>query len=305
MAETMTELNYYTLDVFTERVFGGNPLAVIPDAPDLDTGLMQSIAREFNYPETVFVRPAEHPDALRRLRIFTPQSELPFAGHPTIGTAQLLAEIGMAPAPASDVTEFLLEEGIGQVPITLQHDHNGGCFTWLTLPQLPEAGLQAPPAARLANMLGLAPEQIGAHGMPVQTGSAGVPMTLIPLRDRQALRDCVLDLHCWRDLLANSDAAQVYLFCRGDDASGVDFHARMFAPALGVPEDPATGAAAAAFAGYLWHATRSAGHYVIAQGEDMLRPSRLHIELSAAGDHLQRVRVGGRAVRVCHGQMRV
>lgn len=299
----MQELTFYTLDVFTTEPFGGNPLAVIPEAPPLEDSLMQAVAREFNYPETVFVAPAHSADALYRLRIFTPTSELPFAGHPTIGTAQLLFEHGMTPAPIDGVSEFLLEEDIGLVPIAICATDEGRFFTWLTAPRLPAPGNTVPSRQRLAAMLGLELEQIGAAGMPEsRVFSAGVPFTFIPLIDRDALKRCQLNIAHWHETLSQGEAPQVYVFCR--DAEN-EFHARMFAPALGVSEDPATGAAAAAFAGYLWDTTGQAGCYSIAQGEDMGRPSLIHVELTAAGNELQKVRVGGTAVRISQGNMRV
>jgi len=300
----MSDLTYYTLDVFTDRPFGGNPLAVIPEAPPLDDDLMQAIAREFNYPETVFVYPAENPGALRKLRIFTPQTELPFAGHPTIGTAQLLVELGIAPPAGSD-SEFLLEEDIGLVPITVGRKADG-LFSWLSVPQLPQAVSVAFTNESLAAVLGLEPQQIGMADMPGPCAfSAGVPFAFIPLRDREALRGCRLDPVRWRETLAQSAAPQIYAFCSGDAGSGIDFHARMFAPGLGVPEDPATGAAAAAFAGWLWLAAGNCCDWTIAQGEDMQRPSRIRIETGAGNGRLAWVRIGGFAVRVCRGSMRV
>lgn len=302
----MLELTYYTLDVFTTTAFGGNQLAVIPEAPELEDNLMQAVAREFNYPETVFVRPVDNADALCRLRIFTPQSELPFAGHPTIGTAQLLVELGLTPQADGNTTEFLLKEGIGLVPVSVSRNSEDHYFTWLTVTRSPEAGSSAPSIEALAAMLGLKVKQIGSKAMnDPRTFSAGVPFTFIPLRDREALRECNLDLARWRESLAGTEAPQVYVFCRGQEGNGVDFHARMFAPGLGVPEDPATGAAAAAFAGYLWEHSAGAGQWTIAQGEDMGRPSTIHLEANAVGDRLQSVRVGGTATRVCHGTMRL
>lgn len=296
----MPELNYYTLDVFTDEIFGGNPLAVIPEAPPLEDSLMQAIAREFNYPETVFVYPAEHAGALRKLRIFTPASELPFAGHPTIGTARLLAGLDMTPQTADGMSSFLLEEGIGLVPVTVNFEGDG--LTWLTAPRLPEPLSVSIQNEALADILALKQEQIGIDGMPGPCAyTSGVPFTLIPLRDREALRACRLDIAAWRKVLADTAAPQVYVFCPGGRGNGIDYHVRMFAPGLGVPEDPATGAAAVAFAGYLWQATRQSGKWAIAQGEDMQRPSRIHVEIAAAGDALQTVRVGGSAVRVCEG----
>jgi len=301
----MRELTYHTLDVFTAEPFGGNQLAVVPDAPDLDAALMQSIAREFNYPETAFVQVAEHPDALYRLRIFTPVSELPFAGHPTIGTAQLLYELGKTPAPVDGLTAFQLEEGIGLIPINVKVDEHGHCFSQLTATRLPQVSDAVPSGHDLADMLGLDADQIVEQDdyRPAHC-SAGVPFTCIPVRDRTALARCSLDITRWREVLATTEAPQVYVYCRAAFDEDVDFHARMFAPALGVPEDPATGAAATALAGLLFDISGEGGSWVIAQGEDMARPGRIYVEIDGTDGVMQSVRVGGRAVRICTGHMR-
>lgn len=302
----MQELNYYTLDVFTEQMFGGNQLAVFPDAPALDDALMQSIANEFNYPETVFVRPAASDTALRRLRIFTPAAELPFAGHPTIGTAQLLVELDLVAAGEDNVWAFSLEEGIGPVPVTVSGNCDGRYFTWLTAPRLPERIAGSPSKQELAAVIGLQPEAIGINGT-LEPGlySAGVPFTFIPVRDRESLRRINIDLEHWRNVLANSQAPQIYAFCSGDEDGDVDFHARMFAPGLGIPEDPATGGAVAAFAGYIAEAAGQDGRWIIAQGEDMGRPGRIALATESDGNRLWKVRVGGSAIRVSHGILTV
>lgn len=302
----MPELTYHTLDVFTAEPFGGNQLAVIPDAPELDTALMQAIAREFNYPETVFIQTADHPDALYRLRIFTPVSELSFAGHPTIGTAQLLYELGKTPAAINGETAFQLEEGIGLVPVNVKFDEHGRCFSQLSAARMPQVSDAVPSGDDLAGMLGLEADQIIGHdGFRPAHCSAGVPFTCIPVRERAALSDCSLDITRWREILATTEAPQVYVYCRAASDDDVDFHARMFAPALGVPEDPATGAAATAFAGLLFERNGEGGSWVIAQGEDMGRPSRIHVEINGIDGVMQSVRVGGHAVRISTGHMRI
>jgi trans-2,3-dihydro-3-hydroxyanthranilate isomerase len=302
----MTELNFYTLDVFTDRVFGGNQLAVFPHAPELETAVMQSIAREFNLSETVFVRPSEMEGALRRLRIFTPGAELPFAGHPTVGTAQLLVELGIAPVDADGGSRFGFEEGVGLVPIEVTRAQDGGYFTWLTAARVPECGPAVPPRDVLAALLGLGVDEVLENDKDAPCGySAGVPFLFIPLRDREALRRATLDLVRWRESIENFWAQDVYVFCHDATTAPVDVHARMFAPAMGIGEDPATGGAAAAFGGYLWSRAGSGGRWLISQGEDMGRPSTLHVEVAGESGALRSVRVGGSAVRVSRGTMQV
>lgn len=300
----MQELTFYTLDVFTDRMFGGNQLAVFPTAPELDTGVMQSIAREFNLSETVFVRPARLDGALRLLRIFTPAAEIPFAGHPTVGTAQLLVELGIAPRAENGGWRFAFEEGVGPVRIEVTPNENGGFFTWLTAARIPEKGPAVPAADVLAAMLGLPPDDVLDDKTDAPCAySAGLPFLFVPVRNRDAVRRATLDLARWRESIANFWAHDVYVFCRAD--ANVHVHSRMFAPAAGITEDPATGSAAAALGGYLWNRQPTNRRWIISQGEDMGRPSTLHVELSGEGEQLQMVRVGGSAVRVSRGTMTI
>ena len=302
----MPALDFHTLDVFTNEIFGGNQLAVFPDAPELEATMMQAIAREFNFSETVFVRPATNPAALRRLRIFTPGNELPFAGHPTIGTAQLLFELGMAPPNESGGAEFALEEGVGLVPISVSRRDDGGFFTWLTAARLPERGPAPPSVELLAPMLGLTVDEILCNDLDAPASySAGVPFTCIPVRDLGALGRATLDLARWRELIQQLWSPDIYLFCPEPKTPGAYVRARMFGPAMGITEDPATGGAAAAFAGYLWHRNGGPGKWVIAQGVEMGRPSELHVEANGDAGQLTSVRVGGSAVRVSHGTMTI
>ena len=302
----MQALDFHTLDVFTDEIFGGNQLAVFLDAPELDTAVMQAIAREFNFSETVFVRPATDGAALRRLRIFTPGGELPFAGHPTIGTAQLLFELGIAPSNAAGGAEFALEEGVGLVPISVSRRDDGGFFTWLTAARLPERGPAPPSVELLAPMLGLTVDEILCNSTDAPASySAGVPFTCIPVRDLGALGRATIDLSRWRELVPQLWSPDIYLFCPEPKISGVDIRARMFGPAMGITEDPATGSAAAAFAGYLWQRSGGPGKWVIAQGVEMGRPSELHVEANSDAAELTSVRVGGSALRVSRGTMTI
>ncbi len=297
---------FLTADVFTDRVFGGNPLAVLPDARGLDPARMQQVAREFNLSETVFVLPPDDPARTRRLRIFTPAREVPFAGHPTVGTALVLAAIG-ALELTGETTRITFEEGAGPVPVTIRAAGGRPVFAELTAPEAPAVGA-APEAAALASMLGLATAEVRTDaGLPA-IASTGLPFLIVELTDAAALGRARLDHGLWRQLLADAGTREVYLVTR--DAAGLDadFRARMFAPAAGVAEDPATGSAAAAFGGWLGlHEAPADGtaRYVVAQGLEMGRPSRLEIAVEMRAGAVAAVRVGGGAVLVGEGTIEV
>ncbi|MEP6810562.1 MAG: PhzF family phenazine biosynthesis protein [Chthoniobacterales bacterium] len=300
----MPSLTFHTLDVFTDTVFGGNQLAVFPDAPDLPTAVMQSIAREFNLSETVFVRPSQHAGALRALRIFTPHSELPFAGHPTIGTAQLLVELGIAETSPDGTATFAVEEGVGLIPVEVARTAAGGFFSWLTAAREPEHRSDVPGREVLAAILGLRGDEImdDEHDSPLAC-SAGVPYLCLPVCDRAALGRAEVDLARWRAALADSWAKELFVFCY--EEGEINVRARMFAPGIGIVEDPATGSAVAAFAGYLWRREPKPGHWIIAQGVEMGRPSTLHLEIRGEHGKMEAVRVGGSAVRVSSGTLQL
>jgi trans-2,3-dihydro-3-hydroxyanthranilate isomerase len=290
---------FVTLDVFTDRRFAGNPLAVVLDAEGLASDTMQAVAREFNHPETVFVLAPADPAHRARLRIFTPVRELPFADHPTVGTAVLLGRIDGGGA----AREIVLEEGIGAVrcavePIDEQHGR-----ARFTLPQLPAQAGAAPDDATIAAALGLAVADIGFGGFRPSRWSVGLPATFVPVARLAAVADYRPDAG---KLIAAFGEGPVYLFCGECDEPGHAFHARMFAPAFGVHEDPATGSAAAAFAGLL--AARGGlpdGEHAIAieQGYEMGRPSVIGLGLVIAAGKLVSASVGGGAVIVTEGMI--
>jgi trans-2,3-dihydro-3-hydroxyanthranilate isomerase len=290
-------VTYEVLDVFTAHPGGGNPLAVLPDAPALGDAEMQTIARRIGLSETVFVRPPRHPDALRSLRIFTPDMELPFAGHPTIGTAQLLVELGVAPRADPGVPiRFALEENVGLVAVEVVPQADGGFFSWLTVARLPERGPAPPPTVTLAALLGLSQADILDNTVDgPRAYSAGVGFLYVPVRDADALSRARVDVDVWKASIADFWAPHVYVMTTPADGSVAG---RMFAPAMGIVEDPATGAAAAALAGYLWERDGVPGRWIIRQGVHISRPSELHVELTASGNALTQVRVGGAAVRI-------
>jgi len=297
---------YYTVDVFTDRRFGGNQLAVFPDASGIPDALMQPIAREFNYSETTFVLPPSDPRHTCRVRIFTPANELPFAGHPTIGTAHVLAATGAIPIQGTEV-RIVLEEGVGPVPVTIRISDGHPVFAELTTARLPEKGSPPPDAARLARMLGLEPSDL-AEGLPPEAHSVGLPFLYVPLRNRDAVARATADTARMRDTLDGYSPKDVFLFAADPERAGSDLHARMFAPFDGIPEDPATGSAVAALAGYLAprHAQQEGTlRWVVEQGFEMGRPSILHLEADKRGSRIDAVRVGGRSVLVCEGSMEI
>jgi trans-2,3-dihydro-3-hydroxyanthranilate isomerase len=294
----MSRYRYLTCDVFTDRAFCGNPLAVLPDARGLTDAQMQTIAREFNYSETTFVLPPDDPRHAARLRIFTPGGELPFAGHPTIGTAFVLASIGALPRQAA---EIVFEEGVGPVPVAIFRDGERVTHCRLTAAQLPEQGPPAPAAAALAKMLSLADGEV-LEGSACW--SCGVPFLVVPVSGPAALSRCALDLPRWRQLLAGYPTQKVYPVARLGD---LHWRVRMFAPGLGVAEDPATGSAAASFAGWLAPRLRQPRDGTVAarleQGIEMGRPAELHVEFDRRAGSITAVRVGGAAVLVAEGTL--
>lgn len=284
---------FHTLDVFTDQALAGNPLAVVQDAEDLDTARMQAIAREFNLSETVFVLPPRDPVNSARIRIFTPGRELPFAGHPTIGTAVLLAELRAPEIVARQDLSIVLEEEVGLVHCTARRV-KGRSRASFTLPRLPEEAGQPLPDAALAAALSIDAAEIGFDRHRPALISAGVPYTLVPLASVAAVDRAWPDLGGWPDNL------ETYVYARDRDG----FQARMFAPTFGIPEDPATGSAAAAFAGAVmrFEAPADGDHTVlIRQGVAMGRPSLIVLGLEVAGGALASASIGGGAVIVSEG----
>ncbi|HVG09737.1 MAG TPA: PhzF family phenazine biosynthesis protein, partial [Thermoanaerobaculia bacterium] len=287
---------FITADVFTSRPLEGNPLAVFPDARGLSDQLMQRIAREFNLSETVFVLPPDDARHTRCLRIFTPKAELPFAGHPTVGAAYVLAALGEIPLTGAE-TRIVFEEGVGAVPVLIRSEEGRPVFTQLTAAKLPEQGPTPPEAAELAEMLSLAPEDVLSKGEDYPQGfSCGNPFLFIPLRSRDALRRARLRMDVWEEVLLGGWAREVFVMCREPELPGSHIRARMFAAELGIGEDPATGAAVSALGGYLGiRAPETDGTlaWVVEQGFEMGRPSLLHLEVDKQEGEITAVRVGG------------
>ena len=288
---------FFTLDVFTDKRFTGNPLAVVLEPQGLDTASMQTIAREFSHPETVFVFPAEQAGHRAKLRIFTPARELPFAGHPTVGTAVLLARLdgGM------QSRDMVLGESVGPVACVVKPDKEGGSASF-QVPRIPERIGALKDRNEIAGALNLRPDDID-DSFALECWSAGNPFSFVPLRGLDAMRRARPDLSRW-DAAFGAEGVGAFLFCRETADPGHASHARMFAPTSGVPEDPATGSAAAAFAGLIAAASKladGAHDLIIEQGYEMGRPSLLRLSLAMGKGKLVAASIGGDAVVVTEG----
>jgi trans-2,3-dihydro-3-hydroxyanthranilate isomerase len=293
---------YFICDVFTNTRFGGNQLAVLPDAKGLSAEQMQQIAREFNFSESTFVLPPERGHA-RRVRIFTPTAEIPFAGHPNVGTAFVLATTGSFGAIDGSIT-VTFEEKAGLVPITIRH-RDGTLWCELSAPERLSLG-KTISAESLASAVSLTPDQVVTTTHLPQVASVGLPFLMAELKDRAALTRARVNGPGFDALAAQGVIPDVHLYIKSGDE--FDIRARMFAPFDGVPEDPATGSANCALAGLLRHYGDGAdgtGSWRIAQGVEMGRPSILEAEADKRGGIVVATRVGGSSVMVSEGVIEV
>jgi trans-2,3-dihydro-3-hydroxyanthranilate isomerase len=300
------QLKFHTLDVFTETRFGGNPLAVVLDADALNTEQMQNIAREFNLSETVFVLKSDRPSHTAKLRIFTPRAELPFAGHPTVGTAILLAELRSPETSQEQDALVVLEETIGTVRVGVRRRPGDAVFAEFDGPKKPEDLGPLGATDMLAAALSLIPNEIGFENHAPAYMTAGLPYIFIPVRSLEAIGKATPVLARWEQAFGTQGA--VYAYCRETLHNTAHFHARMFDPGHGIPEDPATGSAAAAFAGVIHRFdTPPDGTHkkIIEQGFEMGRPSLISLSLHITRGKLETVRIGGSAVRVSEGVLTI
>jgi len=294
---------FCTLDVFTEERFAGNPLAVVQDGDGLDARRMQAIAREFNLAETVFVLPAADPAHTARLRIFTPATELPFAGHPTVGCAALLGLLSNPEQPQA----LVLEEQIGVIHCRVTPRGREIAHARFEVPVLPRKLAWKPDVSTVAAALGVVPNDIDAAPFKLEKWSAGVDMLMIPVNGPGVLSGVRPDISKWEHAFGAAGPRAAYVFCPQGAPPAKNFRARMFAPLLGVPEDPATGSAAAAFAGVLAvHGGLGSGSHeiVIEQGQEMGRPSVIHLEMRLDRAQLISCSIAGHAVIVTQGTLR-
>jgi len=305
----MRSYRYLHLDVFTDHLFGGNQLAVFLDGRGLANDEMQAIAKEMNFSESTFVLPPEDPDTDMRVRIFTTQEELPMAGHPTIGTTFALARSG-ALVPTRKRVVFGL--GIGPTPVSLTWKNDTLTFAWMTQ-RTPAFGDVLADRGSAATALSLPASAVTSTGLPVQVVSCGVPFLFVPVATRRAVDSASVDRAALTALLQATDGAHgVFVFSpeRGRDKSDrATVYSRMFAPDLGVAEDPATGGASGPLGCYLVKhkvvPADKAGAMVSLQGVKMGRPSHIHIAIVLDGREFASVRVGGEAVVAGEGTLYV
>ena len=297
---------YALMDVFTDKPLTGAPLAVVRDANGLDASAMQAVAAEFGLSETVFVLPAENHLHSAALRIFNPTQELPFAGHPTIGAAVLLGLDAAREDANKHELMLVLEETVGPVRcgVWLRGETAGHAI--FDLPRLPLETRRPPGRAAIAAALGLTPMEIGFENHQPICFSAGLGFLFVPVRDLSAVARARAHAAAWPAAFGATDLIGAFVYCRETAAVGRHFHARMFAPDVGVAEDPATGSAVAAFAGVIRRfETPPAGshRYFVEQGFEMGRPSLIGLEIDVHGDEIQTVRIGGDAVVVAEGTL--
>ncbi|MHA6289347.1 PhzF family phenazine biosynthesis protein [Maricaulis sp. CAU 1757] len=296
---------YAIFDVFTDQAFSGNPLAVVYEADGLETEAMQLIAAEFNLSETVFISEPRGRDADYGLRIFTPASELPFAGHPTVGAAVALAL--KSGAAVGEVRRFVLEETIGDVTADARvNGANDGSARFIA-PKLPERIGELPDFDAIAAALGLRPGDLLQTPVEGAVWSAGVPYAVIPLNDPERLAAIDLDMSALKDVFGGDDPVGALVVAKASASEYTpDWRVRMFAPHLGITEDPATGSAAAAFAGVIAEQTGLAdGEHGISlyQGLEMGRPSLIRLRLRLENGRLSELMLGGDAVKVAEGTL--
>ena len=316
--EIVSNYRFVQMDVFTDSPFTGNPLAVFPEAAGITDEQMMKIAREMNLSETVFVlKPngdSADPTVLRKLRIFTPTREIPFAGHPVVGTWNALARQGVVPIPdgGSGIERIYHEVGIGVLPVDVEFKDGQPVQVVMTqgkfqiIDEIDDASEQA----ELARALGLAREDLD-ETLPIQSISTGLSCMAVPVRSLADLRDCKINSSLLGEIYTRHGATGCHVFTRETIEVGqARAHARFFAPADNIPEDPATGSACGALGAYLiYHQALSLepedGRYkfVIEQGDFIHRPSRIHLDVKGKKGSIEEVKVGGASVPVAAGEV--
>ena len=296
-------LNYHLLDVFTDHQFGGNQLAVFPDPPqDLSTELMQQIAKELNLSETTFVFPPADAANDFKLRIFTPAAELPMAGHPTVGSAYALARLGTLGILDGEKA-IVFEEGVGPIPVTILADESGQpTEVWMQQP-IPQFLDIRDDRAAIAAVLSLSEDDLEKDA-PIQVVSSGLPFLYVVVESLAAMKRISFRLDKWRTHLAGSGAEQIFVTSLDTEYDASTVHSRMFAPALGIIEDPATGSASGPLGAYLLkYGLVKTGEMVSEQGIEMGRPSFIHIRVERKGRAFASVAVGGACAYVGCGTL--
>lgn len=299
----MRKLRYVLVDVFTDKLFGGNQLAVFLNGRGIPDPVMARIARELNLSETTFVLPPVDPAHDFKVRIFTPVSELPMAGHPTIGTAFVLAREKLLPTTGNRA-EVIFEEGVGPIPVSVDFQDGQPVMAQMRQPN-PTFMQTIEDRAGVAAMLSLHEDDLLA-GYPAQVVSCGVPFLIVPLKDLRAIQNIKLRLDLHAQLLRDTDAAMVFVFTPETVLPTSTAHSRMFAPEIGIVEDPATGGASGPLGSYLVHYGLAVpGKLVSEQGFEMGRESLINIEIVGTADAISEVYVGGSSVFVGEGFLEV
>ena len=291
------EISFYQVDVFTKQLFGGNPLAVFPQAQDFKEEDLQKVAREMNLSETTFVYPSTSDEADFDVRIFTPTCEIPFAGHPTLGTAYVLRENGLV---TKDKNPLRLNFKAGIIPVWTEED---------------KGFMQHPPAKflqelerseKIAQALGLGLEHLDGR-FPIQVVSTGFPALLVPVISLDKIKEIAINTQTLHEVLEPLGIDMVYAFTTQVVHSSFSLHSRAFAPSMGIPEDPATGSVSGAVGAYLAKydviEKEKLGDIKIEQGYEMKRPSSIYVQVTQQGSEIQKIRVGGQTQSVFTGQM--
>jgi len=306
MEEAM-QIAFEQVDVFTDRPFAGNPLCVVPDGTGLSTEQMQAIAREMNLSETTFVLPPTDPQAAYWMRIFTPAKEIPFAGHPSIGTAYVMASLGRL-SLQEPVTRIFQQVGIGTLPLDIDVSDKKPGRVVMTQ-GTPTFGVALRDVTPVGEALGVDPDILAGSDLPIQVVSTGLEHLMVPIPDLETAGRLRPDTALLDRLLGRCGALGCFAFCLQTSTPNAFAHARMFAPGAGVPEDPATGSAAGPLGAYLaLHGIlpKHETSFVLEQGIEMGRPSRIWVEvLRDASGMPTTVRVGGHTVRVIRGTIEV
>ena len=301
----MPNYEFYQLDVFTEKAFQGNPLAVFPYSEGVSEEAMQKIANEMNLSETVFVLPSEN--ALKRLRIFTPKQELPLAGHPVVGTWNLLARLGVTPQEDDGVVEIEQELNVGILPVEIEF-RDGKPFQVVMTQDKFQAGEIVSDKAeieKLAEGLGLKMSDLDLRDdLPIQVVSTGIKALDIPVKTLDALSRCRINSALLSEVYLSRGAIGCYAFTFETKEENSKIHARFFAPADNIPEDAATGSAAGSLSGYLVHYNAiDANKFTIEQGDFINRPSRIFADVTGEKGNVQKVKIGGSSVVVAKGEV--
>ncbi|HYP00200.1 MAG TPA: PhzF family phenazine biosynthesis protein [Pyrinomonadaceae bacterium] len=295
----MRKLRYHLVDVFTDRQFGGNPLAVFTNGRGISTGTMQAIAKELNLSETTFVLPPDDAANDYRVRIFTPGQELPMAGHPTVGTTFVLAREHLVERGADgSETTLKLEEGVGTIPVRIEWRGGVAGFIQMRQPQ-PTFGPRVENVEAVAEMLSIEASEIAETNLPLEVVSCGVPFLYVPVKSLRAVQNIKFRVDVWERALKDIVPPEVFVFTREVEFENSTVHSRMFAPGMGIWEDPATGGASGPLGCYLVRYgvvacdEGGAAEFTSEQGIEMGRPSFIRIKIAREGEEITDVRVGG------------